>query len=301
MVKDQHIVISGASGFIGSHLMKRLKANNKVVGFDLCNESPVLFGDVRRRNIADFIQRGSIVIHCASIAGVDNVMRNPVGCMKTIIEGTNNIVEAACDKKASKIINFSTSEILGNSILGRTVDLGKEFNAIGARWVYSHSKLAMETLTLQMAQLYRIPALNIRPFNVFGPGQKTGGAICRMAKQFIKNETVEIRNYGEQIRSWTYIDDLIDGVLMLLESDIMYESIPIGNPQNTLTIDLLAREIKRISKSMSQIVNIAWTEDDIDLRMPDIKFMRKLGYIPKVDLSLGLEKTIAWYRSNNEL
>jgi UDP-glucuronate decarboxylase len=141
--------------------------------------------------------------------------------------------------------------------------------------------------------------LRIRPFNIFGPNQVGEGAVHRFIVRALKNRSLEVHNEGDQIRSWCYIDDIIEGILLCLgKKEAVGQAFNIGNPRNTLTIHYLAKEILRISKSKSKIVYKPWPQQDVELRIPDIeKAKRLLGYEPKFDLETGLEKTIDWYRS----
>lgn len=299
----EKVVISGSNGLIGRALFERLKNDYNVVGFDINSGDGVLHGDVLNRRVRDFIDRGDMVIHTAAIPGVDNVLRNPVKCWESIVGGTKNMVEACVDKKAGKFINFSTSEVLGNTALGATLQNGnKELTVGGARCLYSRAKFDMEGFLVQRLKSWNIPSVTIRPFNVFGPGQKTGGAIFRLINQCLKNESLEIRNHGTQIRSWCYIDDLVDGTIVCMNSDqCANKAIAVGNPANTLTTDLLAKMIKRLSESKSNINYVDWNEEDIELRIPDISFAHKIGFIPRVDLEDGIIRTIEYYRElNNE-
>ena len=296
------IIISGGQGFIGRALFNYFSKSSKlkVIGFDINPGNKVLHGDVRSGRLKDLIQRGSVLIHCASIAGVDNVLRNPCKCMDTIISGTMNMVNCACEAKVRKFINFSTSEVLGNTAFGKIVQMygDRPLGVMGARAVYSNAKRAMENYSREMCKSFNLPMVNIRPFNVFGPGQKTGGAIFRLISQCLMNETMEIRNYGSQIRSWTYIEDMISAVELLInKKELDYEDVSVGNPANTLSTDLLARMIKKITKSKSDINYIDWAEEDIELRIPDISPLRRLGYVPKIDIERGIEETVRYYEN----
>lgn len=293
------VIISGANGFIGRALLESFsKRRYNVIGFDTNTGDGVLYGDIRSPKIRDIIQKNSIVIHTASIAGVDNVLRYPTICMDTIITGSTNMANVCCEKMVKKIINFSTSEVLGNTAFGKIVELcgDKPLGVIGARAVYSNAKRAMENYMREMCRERSIPMVNIRPFNVFGPGQRTGGAIFRLINQCLNNETMEIRNHGSQVRSWTYIDDMVEATKMLVTSSALdFEDVSVGNPANTLSIDLLAKMIKRITKSESKIDYINWKEEDIELRIPNISPIMSIGFIPSVDLENGIKRTVDHY------
>lgn len=298
---EETVIISGANGFIGRALFDSIQERGtKVIGFDINPGNHVLHGDIKSYRLKDLIQKNSVIIHCASIAGVDNILRSPTESMETIIKGSMNIINLACEKKAKKLINFSTSEVLGNTAFGNIVQfcLDKPLGVMGARAVYSNAKRAMENYAREMCKKYNIPMVNVRPFNVFGPGQKTGGAIFRLLNQCLLNEPMEIRNYGSQIRSWTYIEDMVKAVKLLIKSpELDYEDVSVGNPANTLSVDLLAKMIRRITKSDSGIDYIDWNEEDIELRIPDIAPLRSIGYCPMVDLEEGILRTKRYYEN----
>lgn len=300
MIKDEVIVISGGAGFIGSHLVKYLEPKNNVIAFDIAPGEGVLYGDITKKACKDFIHKNSIIIHCGAIAGVDNVIRDPINCHKTIINGTMNLLEGAVEKGAKLFINLSTSEIMRNTAFNMNyyqADNGMSVSE--ARWAYANAKFDMETMVLRVGRSFNLPTVSLRPFNVFGPGQKTGGAIFRFINQALRNEHIELRNYGEQIRSWTYISDFIRGLTLCIENpSVLYRSLCIGNPQNTLSMYLLAKMVLQLTKSTSQIDFIEWKEPDIELRIPSIKEARELlEYEPVVDIEKGLKKTIEYYRS----
>jgi UDP-glucuronate decarboxylase len=298
MVKNETIVITGAGGFIGTHLYNKFKTFNKVIGFDIHPRNGVLYGDVTQKKCQNFIQRGAIVIHCASIAGVDNVISDPVKCYDTILKGTMNVIEACVNNGAKQFINLSTSETMRNTAMGSMLTLVSDVNLFEARWAYSNAKEGMEYLSMRTAVSYNLPAVSIKPFNIFGPGQITGGAINRFINLAIRDETIELRNYGDQIRSWCYIDDFITALEACINNkNVNYQSLSVGNPQNTLTIKLLADMVIRLAKSNSTIKYIDWKEADIEVRIPSITEARQLlDFSPQVQLEEGIKKTIDYYR-----
>ena len=145
---------------------------------------------------------------------------------------------------------------------------------------------------------YGLPIVTVRPFNIYGPGQVGEGAVHHFVKRAIVNEEIQIHGDGDQIRSWCYIDDFVQGILLCIEKDeAVGNSFNIGNPKGTITISMLAKLVKDIAKSKSEIVYILKTYVDVELRIPSIdKAKEILGYIPKYDLEVGIERTINWYR-----
>jgi nucleoside-diphosphate-sugar epimerase len=144
--------------------------------------------------------------------------------------------------------------------------------------------------------------VSIRPFNIFGPGQIGEGAVHAFVVRALKEEPISIHNEGDQIRSWCYIDDIIEGIMLTLERDeAVGQSFNIGNPRATVTIYQLARTIARLADSRSEIRFVEWPFADVELRIPDIQKAEKLlGYRPRVELEDGLMRTIVWYREKLE-
>jgi dTDP-glucose 4,6-dehydratase len=211
--------------------------------------------------------------------------------LEAIKEYTNEI---------DRFIDFSTSEVFGS--YAYKVDEASTTNLapVGeARWTYSVSKLAGEHLTHSYHKEHNLKSVSIRPFNVYGPGQVGEGAIHQFIIRAIKGEQIQIHGDGDQIRSWCYIDDFVEGVVLCLDKDeAIGNSFNIGNPRGTVTISMLARFIKEISDSNSEIIYVPKNYVDVELRIPSIEKARELlGFSPKFDLASGLKITIDWYKS----
>ena len=142
------------------------------------------------------------------------------------------------------------------------------------------------------------PSVSIRPFNIYGPGQIGEGAIQIFIKNVVKNKNIEIHGDGDQIRSWCYISDMIDGIMLTLENKkAVGEIYNIGNPKGTITINSLAEKIVFLCKSKSKIRYIPKNYVDVELRIPSIeKAEIQLGFKPKVSLDEGIIKTYNWYK-----
>ena len=314
MIEGKRILLTGGAGFIGSSLALRLVDHNEIVIFDNFHRNAlaqttledhprvrVIRGDVLDADAVTEATRGcQMVVHMASIAGVDTVMKNPVLTMKVGLLGTYHALEAAhAESGMERFIDFSTSEVFGRYAFKVTEGDATQLGAVGeARWTYAVAKLATEHLALNYHKQYGMPCLSIRPFNIYGPRQVGSGAVHHFIVRAIHGEELVIHNDGAQIRSWCYIDDIVDGILACLEEPgAVGQAFNIGNPRSTVTIHHLAREIVRICGSSSPLVYVPWDFPDVELRVPDIGKARSvLGFSPKVDLEAGLERTIAWYR-----
>lgn len=318
MIEGKRILLTGGAGFIGTALARRLLPSNEVVVYDNghrdslgssgLSDHPrlvVVRGDVLD---AEGVRRAmagcSLVVHLAAIAGVDTVLKMPLTTMRVSLIGTYNALEAAlAHGKIERFVDFSTSEVFGtyayNVSEGDVTSLG----AVGqARWTYAVSKLATEHLAHTYRVQHGLPALSIRPFNIYGPGQVGEGAIHRFIVKALAGEDLEIHNEGSQIRAWCYVDDIVEGVLLCLERpEAVGNAFNIGNPRSVCTVYDLARDVVRLSGSPSRLQFVQWPFTDVELRVPNIEKARRiLGFDPKVDLEDGLARTIAWYRARRE-
>ena len=312
---SRRIMITGGAGFIGSTLSSRLVADgDEVVIVDTLHRDAMARTALAESDLVTFhrsdVRDGAAVeeamkdcthvIHMASIAGVDTVMRMPVETMKVSLIGTYNVLEAARKHgRIQRLIDFSTSEVFGRFAFRVSEGDVTELGAVGeARWTYAVSKLATEHLAHCYQKQYELPTVSIRPFNIYGPNQVGEGAVHQFIVRALRGDTLMIHNDGSQIRSWCYIDDIVEGTLRALEKpEAEGQSFNIGNPRSTVTIHQLAREIIRLSGSESSIDFMKWDFPDVELRIPSIEKARELlGYEPQVDLEEGLLRTIAWYR-----
>lgn len=317
VVKNKKIFLTGGSGFIGTKIVERLIKDNEIVVYDTLQRNSLkntnmighpnlnlIKGDVLDfEKLKESIQGSEIIIHLAAIAGIDTVIKSPTKTMNVNYIGTSNVLRATNElKNIYRFIDFSTSEVYGSYAYKRDESNVTTMGAVGeARWTYSISKLAAEHLTHSYHKEFGLPTISIRPFNIYGPGQIGEGAIHNFIKRAINNEDILIHGDGDQIRSWCYVDDIVDGIILCLENEkAIGQVFNIGNPRSTVTILSLAEKIKSIAESSSEIVFVPKNYVDVELRIPDIKKSKELlGYSPKIDLNDGLTRTIEWYRENS--
>ncbi|WP_352407935.1 NAD-dependent epimerase/dehydratase family protein [Acetoanaerobium noterae] len=320
MILNKKILLTGGAGFIGSKLCGLLCDNNQILLYDNLNRNSIknsnllnhsnvtlIQGDILdysilKKTILDF--QPHIVIHLAAIAGIDTVIKSPVNTMKVNMIGTYNLLESLKDNLTNleKVIDFSTSEVFGSYAYKVNEMNTTNLAPVGeARWTYSVSKLAAEHLSHSYYKEYGMPVVTVRPFNIYGPGQVGEGAIHQFVVRAIADEQMQIHGDGDQIRSWCYVEDFIQGIMLCLEKEeAIGQSFNIGNPRATVTIAMLAETIKRISNSNSEIKYVSKNYVDVELRIPSIEKAKELlGFSPKYDLTEGLTKTIDWYRGAN--
>jgi dTDP-glucose 4,6-dehydratase len=322
-IKNKTILITGGAGFIGTALSKKLIKDNFIIVYDNLRRNALKYTDLPSKrnfklikgNILDFnflIKilskfKPDIILHMAAIAGVDTVIKNPTTTLKVNIVGTYNLLDVLYKlkliKKIERLIYFSSSEVFGINAFKVDEKKALTLQPVGeARWTYAVSKLAGEHLVHAYYKEYGLRIVTLRPFNVYGPGQIGEGAIHCFIERAIKNQPLEIHGEGDQIRSWCYIDDMIQGILLALEKEkAIGEVFNIGNPKGTITILSLAEKIVQLANSKSPIIHVPKPYIDVELRIPDIEKAKKiLGFNPKVDLNEGLKRTIKWYREKHE-
>ena len=317
MIRDKKILITGGAGFIGSTLAGRLCGENRIVLFDnlarntiqhttlLDNENICLHeGDILGYDeVCESMAGVDVVVHAAAIAGIDTVIKDPIRTMEVNMIGTANVLRAAHENGVKdRVVDFSTSEVFGSMAYRVGEDANTVAGSAGeARWVYAVSKLAGEHLAHAYYKQHGLPTVTVRPFNVYGPGQTGEGAIQIFIRKALQNEPIQIYGDGTQIRAWCYVDDMIEGLMLALESPrAVGESFNIGNARAATTIFGLAETICRVLNSQSKIVFQEALSADIELRIPETKKAEELlGFKARVDLEEGIRRTAEFYRSHH--
>jgi dTDP-glucose 4,6-dehydratase len=304
------IVITGAAGFIGSHLSEALlDRGHSVVGID-----NLLTGDTA--NIAHLAGRDFVfikhdvtnyiyvegpvdaVLHWASPASPIDYLELPIPTLKVGALGTHKALGLAKAKNARFVI-ASTSEVYGDPLEHPQKETyWGNVNPIGPRGVYDEAKRFAEAMTTAYHRYHGVDAKIVRIFNTYGPRMRLrdGRAVPAFMSQALTGEAVTIFGSGQQTRSFCYVSDLVDGIIRLMESDIN-DPVNIGNPQE-MTIEQIARLIIKLTGSKSQLVYRPLPEDDPKVRQPDITRARTLlGWEPKVGLEEGLTRTLDYFRT----
>jgi UDP-glucose 4-epimerase len=315
VLAEKRILITGGAGFIGTTLARRLVDENEIVALDNLHRDALSGTELGEHpgftfvqaDVLDFdrlrelVQGATHVVHCAGIAGVDTVLESPVRTMRVNVIGTYHVLEAAVSTKDTleRVVDFSTSEVFGQRAFNVQEGHVTTIGSVGeARWTYAVSKLAGEHMAHAYHAELGVPAVSVRPFNVYGPGQIGGGAIRAFIETALAGRDLTIHGDGSQIRAWCYVDDMVDGTLLALEHpDAVGESFNIGNARSAVTIHDLALRIKRLTGCPGELVFQPLHYTDVELRIPNVeKARRLLGFEAKVDLDEGLARTIAWYR-----
>jgi len=303
-------VVTGAAGFIGSHLSEALlDRGHEVIGIDnLLTGDLANIAHLRHRNF-EFIRHDvtrhididgpvDFVLHWASPASPIDYLELPIQTLKVGSLGTHNALGLAMNKKARFVI-ASTSEVYGDPLEHPQKETyWGNVNPIGPRGVYDEAKRFAEAMTLAYHRYHGVDTKIVRIFNTYGPRMRLrdGRAVPAFMSQALTGQDVTIFGDGTQTRSFTYVTDLVDGVLRLMEVNTN-EPVNIGNPHE-VTIEEIARTIIRLVGSSSKLVYRPLPVDDPKQRRPDITRARTLlAWEPKIGREEGLLKTVDYFKS----
>jgi dTDP-glucose 4,6-dehydratase len=304
-------VVTGAAGFLGSHLCTALLARgDEVVAVDNLSTGRVqniehLFGhdgfQFVRHDVSEYLWvPGDVdaVLHFASPASPRDYLELPIQTLKVGSLGTHNGLGLAKDKGA-RFLLASTSEVYGDpQVHPQTEDYWGHVNPVGPRGVYDEAKRFAEAISMAYARTHGMPVRIVRIFNTYGPRLRSqdGRVVSNFIDQALKGEPLTIYGDGTQTRSFCYVDDEVRGFLALLDSDLD-GPCNIGNPDE-FTVRELADLVIEITGSDSEIVHEELPVDDPAKRRPDITRARtELGWEPEIQLREGIERTVAWFQN----
>ena len=304
------ILVTGGAGFLGSHLCEVLLANGHEV---ICLDN---YYTGAKSNVVHLMDNPSFevirhdvtfpmylevdgIFNLACPASPVHYQRNPVETLKTSVHGAINILDLA-KRTGARVLQSSTSEIYGDpAVSPQPETYWGNVNPIGIRSCYDEGKRAAETLFFDYHRQYQVDIRVARIFNTFGPRMalNDGRVVSNFIIQALRNETITVYGNGNQIRSFCYVDDLVDGLMKLFFAESVHEPINLGNPTPTSMLDL-ANEIIKFTGSKSKIEFLLLPPDDPLTREPDIaKAISILGWEPKVSRADGLSRTIDYFRT----
>jgi dTDP-glucose 4,6-dehydratase len=308
------VLITGAAGFLGSHLCDRFLAEgHEVVGMDnFITGTPDNIAHLIGRegfhfiehNVTDFIYvEGPLdgVLHFASPASPVDYLEQPIPTLKVGSLGTHKTLGLA-KAKGARYLLASTSEVYGDpQVHPQPESYWGHVNPVGPRGVYDEAKRFAEAMTMAYHRYHGMETRIVRIFNTYGPRMRPadGRVVSNFIVQALRGDPISIYGEGTQTRSFTYVDDLVEGIYRLFHSD-RAEPTNIGNP-GEFTIRELADLVREITGSRSELTHLPLPEDDPKTRKPDISAAKQdLEWGPKVSLREGLEKTIPYFREQVE-
>jgi dTDP-glucose 4,6-dehydratase len=308
-------VVTGGAGFLGSHLCERLLAD----GYEVTCLDNFLTGGATnvghlleldrfrlvRADVSDYIHVGGrvdAVMHFASPASPVDYLQLPIHTLKVGSIGTLHSLGLAKEKGA-RFVLASTSEVYGDPLVHPQPETyWGNVNPIGPRGVYDEAKRFAEALTVAYRQTHGVDTAIVRIFNTFGPRMRPndGRAIPTFIRQALDDEPITVAGDGSQTRSVCYVDDLVDGVVRMLHSDLE-GPVNLGNPHE-MSVLALAEWIRELAGSRSPVHFVPRPQDDPTVRQPDVSQARTmLGWEPRVAVEDGLIRTIEWFRDHQEL
>ncbi len=308
----KRILITGAAGFLGSHLSDRfLKEGFTVVGMDnlltgniknIEHLFPVKEFEFYHHDVTKFVHvPGEIdyILHFASPASPIDYLKMPIQTLKVGALGTHNLLGLA-KSKGARILVASTSEVYGDPLEHpQTEEYWGNVNPVGPRGVYDEAKRFMESITMAYHTFHKLDTRIIRIFNTYGPRMRLddGRALPTFLSQALRGEDVTVYGDGSQTRSFCYVDDLVEGIYRLLMSDYP-RPVNIGNPSE-ITLLQFAEEVLALTGSKSKIIFQPLPQDDPKQRQPNITKAREiLGWEPKIDRHEGLKRTLEYFQKH---
>lgn len=307
----KRILITGAAGFLGSHLCDRFIEE----GYDVFGMDNLITGSMKNiehlmplknftfyfHDVTKFVHisgKLDYILHFASPASPIDYLKMPIQTLKVGSLGTYHLLGLAKEKGSTFMI-ASTSEVYGDPLIHpQPENYWGNVNPIGPRGVYDEAKRFQEAITMAYHNFHNLDIRIVRIFNTYGPRMRLedGRALPTFFKQAISGENLSVFGDGLQTRSFCYVEDLIDGIFKLLHSKY-YLPVNIGNPEE-ITIYQLAKEILELTSSKSGIDHLPLPEDDPKIRQPDIKLAKDLlGWAPKYTRQEGLENTYDYFKS----
>jgi UDP-glucuronate decarboxylase len=302
-------LVTGGAGFIGSHLCRRLLAEgHEVICLDnLFTGSRANILELMDNHRFEFLRHDITepllvevdwIFNLACPASPIHYQVNPVKTVKTSVMGAINMLGLAKRVRA-RILHASTSEVYGDpSVHPQPESYWGHVNPIGPRSCYDEGKRVAETLMFDYHRQNKVDVRVIRIFNTYGPrmAQNDGRVVSNFILQALKGEDITLYGDGSQTRSFQYVDDLLEGMLRMIQRDGFHGPVNLGNPEE-FTMRELAEQVVALTGSRSAIVQRELPQDDPRQRKPDISLARReLGWEPRIPLSQGLPRTVEWFR-----
>jgi dTDP-glucose 4,6-dehydratase len=306
------VLISGAAGFLGSHLCDRFIKE----GFDVIGMDNLLTGSMSNiehlfkhkefvfyhHDVSRFVHvpgKLDYILHFASPASPIDYLKMPIQTLKVGALGTHNMLGLARNKKA-RILVASTSEVYGDpQVHPQREDYWGNVNPVGPRGVYDEAKRFLEAITMAYHTYHNLETRIVRIFNTYGPRMRVndGRALPAFFSQAIRGEGLTIFGDGSQTRSFCYVDDMVEGIYRLLLSDYA-QPVNIGNPSEVTIKEFAEEVLELVGNPKAHLTYKKLPVDDPKVRQPDISLAKKiLNWEPKIDRAEGMRRTLAYFRT----
>lgn len=307
------VLITGAAGFLGSHLCDRmLREGYYVIGMDnlltghlenIEHLFPLKEFEFHYHDVTKYVHvsgKLDYILHFASPASPIDYLQMPIQTLKVGALGTHNLLGLAKDKGA-RILVASTSEVYGDPLVHpQTEDYWGNVNPVGPRGVYDEAKRFLEAITMAYHNFHKVDTRIVRIFNTYGPRMRLndGRALPAFFSQAIRGEGLTVFGDGSQTRSFCYVDDLVEGIYRLLLSDY-HLPVNIGNPEEITILDFAEEILELVGNPKAHIAFRELPKDDPKVRQPDITLARRLlGWEPRVPREEGLMKTFEYFKEH---
>tara|TARA_A100001011_G_scaffold207387_1_gene215608 strand:- start:254 stop:1231 length:978 start_codon:yes stop_codon:yes gene_type:complete len=313
---NKKIIITGATGFIGSHLTELfVNKGYNVTAFDrynttydlgnlknskFKNDINFIFGDIRDYDSVSKACKGmDIILHLAALVGIPYSYYSPLAYIKTNFEGTYNILEVAKQSNVEQLIVTSTSETYGSA---QKIPMNENHRLIGQS-PYSASKISADQLSISYWRSYKLPVKIIRPFNTFGPRQSSRAVIPSIITQALNNKTIKLGNINTS-RDFTYVTDVCDAYYEMLKiKNLFGEPVNVGSNKEYKIRDIAKKIIKKVNPKIKIKIEkkrIRPLQSEVDrLRCDNKLIIKKSKWRPKISFEEGLKKTIHWIKSKD--
>jgi len=309
------ILVTGGAGFIGSHLAKKLMdREDKVVIIDNFNNyyDPKLKhsrvknilkghkfklykGDIRDFKLLEKIfkkEKVDKIVHLAAMAGVRHSLRDPVSYADINIMGTLNLLQLSVKYKIKNFVYASSSSVYGNNKKLPFAEIDSVDHPIS---IYAATKKADELVAHVYSHIYKLPTTGLRFFTVYGPWGRPDMALFLFTDAIIKGKTIQVNNYGKMTRNFTYVDDIVNGTIKVLDANLPYGVMNIGGDKE----DTLLRFIEVIEENVGKKAKkklVPLPPGDVIATVADIRKLRKLGWKPTTRIEKGIKNFIEWYK-----
>ena len=316
--RNSKVLVTGADGFIGSHLTESLvregydvrafvyyNSFNSWGWLDQCasdvkGKFEVFTGDIRDpHGVKEAMKGCDLVLHLAALVAIPYSYHSPDTYIETNIKGTLNVLQASKELGIQRLIHTSTSEVYGDPhVHPQTEEYWGNVNPVGPRGCYDEAKRFMEAITMAYHETHGLETRIIRIFNTYGPKMRLndGRVLPAFIGQALRGEDLTMFGDGSQTRSFCFVDDLVEGIYRLLMSDY-HLPVNVGNPDE-ISIKDFADEILKLTGSNQKLISLPLPKDDPKQRQPDITKARAiLGWEPKVNRAEGLKITYEYFKS----